>query len=275
VFCVNCGKAYAPSYKFCNHCGHPVPSNVGQNEGERAPDQPVAAAAAPVDAAPETPDFQAGLMPGLGDGGGPGTLECPKCRLISPEGASRCDCGFSFVPTAIEQLAEAAPPSESAPYATFVSLLLGSALFGSVVVFNIADWFTRNRWGATISTIVATVAAVLLARSAWGAWRQVVAVEPETEALLKRRHRRVLRNSAIIILLFFTTAAIVGAVIGQNRAEAAQLDADLDRMNTVGDRISKARDAVEATIPSYVHMYKIIEPAARVKHFETPSINIY
>jgi hypothetical protein len=31
-------------------------------------------------------------------------------------------------------------------------------------------------------------------------------------------------------------------------------------MNTVGDRISKARSAVEATIPSYVQMYKTIEP---------------
>jgi hypothetical protein len=128
-----------------------------------------------------------------------------------------------------------------------------------VVVFNVADEFVRNRWEATISTVVATVVAVLLARSALGAWRRVIAVEPETDAILKRRHRRVLRNGAIIILLFFTSAAIVGAAIGQNRAEAVQLSADLDRMNTVGDRISKARSAVEATIPSYVQMYKTIE----------------
>jgi hypothetical protein len=31
-------------------------------------------------------------------------------------------------------------------------------------------------------------------------------------------------------------------------------------MGTVGDRISKARNAVEATIPSHVQMYKTIEP---------------
>jgi hypothetical protein len=78
--------------------------------------------------------------------------------------------------------------------------------------------------------------------------------------MLKRRHRRVLRNSAIIILLLFTSAAIVGAAIGQNRAESVQLAADLGRMNTVGDRITKARNAVEANIPAYVLMYKTIEP---------------
>jgi zinc-ribbon domain len=268
VFCVNCGKAYEPSYKFCNHCGYPLPSNVGVSEREGAPDQPVSGAAVPVDAAPETADPQAGLKPGPDDGGetyphprrSHGTLQCPKCGLISPEGSIRCDCGFSFAPTTLEQQAEAAPPPETAPYATFVSLVLGSALFVSVVVFDVADGLARNRWDATISTVVATVAAVLLARSARGAWRQVVAVEPETDAMLRRLHRRVLRNSAIIILLFFTSAAIVGAAIGHNRAEAVQLAADLDRMNTVGGRISKARSAVEATIPSYVQMYKTIEP---------------
>jgi hypothetical protein len=267
VFCVNCGKAYEPSYKFCNHCGYPLPSSVGESEGEGAPDQPVLGAAASVDAAPETPDLQAGLMPSLGYGGedthplsSHGTLQCPKCGLISPEGASRCDCGFSFAPTTVEQQAEAVPPPESAPYATFVSLLLGSALFISVVVFNVADGFTRKHWEATISTVVATVAAALLARSALGAWRRVVAVEPETDVVLRHRHRRVLRNSAIIILLFVTSAAIVGAAIGQNRVDGAQLAADLERMSTVGDRISKARNAVEATIPSWVQMYKTIEP---------------
>lgn len=261
MFCINCGKAYEPSYKFCNHCGHPLPSNVGQSEGEGALDQPVLGAAAPVDPAPETPDFRAGLPARISHG----TLQCPKCGLISPEGTTRCDCGFSFVPSVGEQEAEAPPPLPgSAPYATFVSLLLGSALFISVVVFNVADWFVRNHWGATISTAVATVAAVLLARSAWGAWRRVVAVEPETDSMLKLRHRRVLRNSTIIILLFFTSAALVGAAIGQNRAEAVQLAADLQQMRTIGGRISKARNAAEATVPSYVQMYKAIEPDVQV-----------
>jgi Superinfection immunity protein len=28
-------------------------------------------------------------------------LNCPKCGLINPEGAARCDCGFAFVPTSL------------------------------------------------------------------------------------------------------------------------------------------------------------------------------
>ncbi len=133
------------------------------------------------------------------------------------------------------------------------------ALLFSVVIFNVADALVRNRWETTISTVIAAVGAVLLARSARGAWRRVVGVEPETDTILRSRHRRVLRNSAIITILFLTTAAIVGAAIGQNRTDAIQLAADLEQMKTVGDRISKARSVVEATIPSYVQMYKSIE----------------
>jgi hypothetical protein len=51
----------------------------------------------------------------------------------------------------------------------------------------------------------------------------------------------------------------VGAAIGQSRDEAMHLAADLERMTIVGNRISKTRSAVEATIASYVQMYKAIE----------------
>jgi hypothetical protein len=221
VFCVNCGKAYEPYYKFCNHCGYPLPPNLGQHEGANPPDPVVPIAVAPTDAPPE--------MQG----------EAP-----------------TLVPAPVVTI----PAATNAPYATFVSLVLGSTLFASVDVFNVTDAYARNHWGATPSTALATLAAVLMARSAWLTWHRVVAVEPETDAELRRRHRRMLRNSAIIILLFFTISGTVGAAIGQNRAEAVQLAVDLARMDAVGDRISKARSAVEATIPSYVQMYKTIAP---------------
>ena len=178
MFCVNCGKTYEPSYKFCNHCGYPLPSNPGQSEGEGALDQSVLVAGASVDAA-DTPEIH--------------------------------DQSSTFLPAPTNPTA----PPEGAPYATFVSQVLGSALFGSVVVFNVADGLVRNRWEGTISTVIATVAGALLARGARVAWRRVLAVEPETDAMLKGRHRHVLRNSAVIITLFLTSAAIVGAAIGQ------------------------------------------------------------
>lgn len=124
-----------------------------------------------------------------------------------------------------------------------------------------SDFLTRNRWKPTISNAVAVLAALFLARSAYNTWTQVLAAEPDSS--LKRRHRNVLATGLVIVLLFFFISAILGNVIGQNGEEAARLNADLEHMGTVGDRISKARNAAEATIPSHLRMYKTIEPDVR------------
>ena len=154
----------------------------------------------------------------------------------------------------------AAQQPELAPYGAFVLSLLSSSLLVSVMIFNVADALARQRWEATASTAVATLAAILLARSAWKAWGQVIQAETETDANLKRRHRNVLVTGLVIAVLFFIISATVGTAIGQNRVEASQLEADLGRMAAVGDRMTKTRSAVDATIPSYVQMYKAIEP---------------
>jgi hypothetical protein len=151
-------------------------------------------------------------------------------------------------------------PPDNAPYASFVSLLLGSAFLISVLVFNIANAIALNRFEAALSTVVATIGAALLAHGACRTWRRLVAVEPEADAGQRLRHQRVLRSSAVIALLLWASAGIVGVAIGHSRAEAIQLAADLDEMANVGNRISKARNAVQATIASYVQMYRAIEP---------------
>lgn len=224
MFCVNCGRQYNPADKFCNHCGHPLPSGVGATGasagGETVGGQPLVNAAA--------------------------------------------------VEIHIQSALLAPPPNqhqEIAPYAAFVLKLLSSSLLISVAVFNVADALARKRWEATTSTAVAMLAAILLARSARKTWGRVIAAEPKTDANLKRRHRNVLATGIVIVVLFFVVSAIVGTAIGQNGAEAAQLNADLEHMPAVGKRISKARTAVEATIPSYVQMYKAIEPD--VQDFES------
>jgi hypothetical protein len=222
VYCVNCGNAYEPSYKFCNYCGQPVPSSGSSQEEVDAFDQANVAAAS------------------------------SQMVAVAP----------ALLPTEPPPLVEAKPMSavEPPPYARFVSLTVGSTLLISVLVFNIAEAVVRKHWDNTGVTVMAVLGSGLLASSAGGAWRRVIAVEPEIDITLKRRHRRVLRNSVVISLLFFTSAALVGAAIGKSGEEAIQLAADLRRMNTVGDRISKARNGVEATIGSYVNMYKTIAP---------------
>ena len=63
-------------------------------------------------------------------------------------------------------------------------------------------------------------------------------------------------------ILFGTISAGVGYVIGQNRAEAANIKADLSEMQDTGDRIYKARTPNgSVTFDWYIQMYKSIEPS--------------
>jgi hypothetical protein len=265
--CVNCGEPCERTGRFCNDCSSLFPSGIGQIDG-RSPSQ-THLVLAPLDISANVPE---------GPPGSVRELPAPSERTLADVAAGAVeevptapaptlDRGGAPVDIAAQSpndrlTSAAVPPAqpESALYAIFVSLVLGSALFISAVIFNTAQAFARNRWESTISTVVATTAAVLLARSAWGAWRRIVVAEPEEGDMLKRRHRRVLGTSGVILVLFFTTSAIVGAAIGKSRVEAVQLSADLERMTAVGNRISKARSTVEVTIASYIVMYKAIEP---------------
>jgi zinc-ribbon domain len=169
VFCINCGKPYEPSHKFCNYCGYPVPQSGEPQEDDRAA-EPIVAAATP-EAIAEVPGSRGPELPTV--------TSAPM------------------------------PAVECAPYARFVSLVLAFVLLISVLAFNIAEAFVRNRWENTILSVVVLLGASLLARSANAAWRRVGAAEPEADVTLKRRHRRVLRNSVIISLLFLASAAVV------------------------------------------------------------------
>jgi hypothetical protein len=59
--------------------------------------------------------------------------------------------------------------------------------------------------------------------------------------------------------LYLGSAALLGSVIGQNRAEAAQLNFDIENQKELAARITKARNAVGDTIPCYLAMYTVIE----------------
>ena len=95
---------------------------------------------------------------------------------------------------------------------------------------------------------------------------RIAAVGSEGEIAPKRR-RRVMVTSSVIVIGLLAGAATVGRVIGQNRAESVQLTTDLKHMTDVGERVSKARSAVDSTMDSYVQMYEAIEPD--VKEMET------
>src|SRR5215813_12851532 len=42
-------------------------------------------------------------------------MECPRCRLISPESATRCDCGYNFQTASVESAVPARPVDDDSP----------------------------------------------------------------------------------------------------------------------------------------------------------------
>lgn len=166
-------------------------------------------------------------------------------------------------PTDISPVAvvEAAPKQKTAlaPYARFVLQILASCFFASVGVFGLFEAMARNTTAFTI-LVFSILLTAALAWSARKTWRRILMVEPRSELKAKRRHRKILVTSAVFVLLYLVLAALLGSVIGQNRAESIQFNFDADHQKELADRISKARNVVSANIPSYLGMYTAIEP---------------
>jgi hypothetical protein len=80
-------------------------------------------------------------------------MECPRCRLINPDSALRCDCGYDFETRTVEKAYfEQQLPKEIRTYLIFVLVLngiglLGGALSGDVVrLLAIAAWMAVVYW---------------------------------------------------------------------------------------------------------------------------------
>jgi len=242
MFCGRCGAAIPLEARFCGKCGGPV---------VRTPNP----ALSPVM-----------FCVKCGTPHGPADKLCASCGspLPSADGVSSAIPVRESVPESqparVSPSSQPKPQSENAPYAAFVSTLLGSLLLFSVAVFNVADAFARKLWNSRTSTLVAILGGCLLIWPCWQVWKRLIAVEPETDLKLKSRHRNVIVTSVVFALIFFTISAIVGLVIGRNGAEITQLATDWNRETALARRISEARSAAEATVPSQITMYEKIEP---------------
>lgn len=150
-------------------------------------------------------------------------------------------------------------PHNDPPYVSFVIFGLGALLSSSVVLFGLGESIANHRWNAPVAAVLSFSSGVVLARFAVSRWRHISASEAGAGGDLKRA-RRFLLTALVLVLLMMSGSISVGLAIGENRVEAAELSTDLERMKEVGARISKARNDVERTIPSYVQMYRGIEP---------------
>jgi hypothetical protein len=145
-----------------------------------------------------------------------------------------------------------------APYAKFVVLLLLCCLCASIGVFALFDAFARNTTAFAVEAL-SVLPALLFGWLGWKNWKNILESEPRHEVKSRRRVRNALVTSVIFILLYLGLAAFLGSLIGQNRAEAIQLNSDISRQKELADHISKARNTVSNSISSYVAMYAGIE----------------
>lgn len=160
-------------------------------------------------------------------------------------------------PDAAELLtAGVTPEQETPPYAIFAAQVLGSAVLGSIAVFNIAHDSARGQWHSTPSTVIATGLALVLLQRAPGGWNKIGELDQENGQVLRRN---LLIRSIVFALLFLGAAAIVGFEIGKSGRESAQMTADFEKMSQVGRRISLARNGAAHTIPANIDMYRSIE----------------
>lgn len=185
----------------------------------------------------------------------------------SPSAASTEDVptnqtDLTFISSAAAIESATLPRTTHPPYARFILQVLASGLLMSVGIFAIFESLARNTTAFTVLGI-SLLFAFALAWSAWRTWERILISEPQSEPRAKRRHRNVLGTIVVIGLLYFGLSALLGSVIGQDRAESMQFVLDTAHEKELASRISKARSGVEPNIVSNLRMYAAIEPEVK------------
>jgi hypothetical protein len=82
-------------------------------------------------------------------------MQCPKCRLINPPSAERCDCGYDFATKSVKSSYLQGPSGESALVADIVravgrrDLSIGGAWLGLGAVATVATYVYAASHGGT------------------------------------------------------------------------------------------------------------------------------
>lgn len=160
----------------------------------------------------------------------------------------------------ITEATQAVPSAKGAstPYAKFVIQLLMACLCAFVGVFAFFDATARNTSAFGVETL-SMVLAVVFGWFGWTTYKTILGIESKCELKSKRLSRKALVTSLIFVVLYMGLAALLGSIIGQNRAEAIQLNFDIEHQKELADRVTKARNSISNSIPSYLAMYTGIE----------------
>lgn len=251
ISCINCAKLLDAADRFCSGCGHKViESDAATHEASQFRDSTSALGAI----------VQPEPVPALSRGQvsqdfSPIPSLPPTHPQTSPVDATnvteRTELGQVVVQT----------NEATRPYAKFVGKILLGFLFASVSIFAVFDASARNVSAFGVISF-STLLAILLCWSASKTYGGITNSE-RSLAEVKRLGRKALVSSAVFGALYLGLAALLGSVIGQNRAEATQLNADIEYQKELAGRIGKARNSVSNSIGSYLVMYAGIESDVR------------
>jgi hypothetical protein len=96
--------------------------------------------------------------------------DCPKCRLVSPDSALRCDCGYDFDSGAMKE--SYLPLKERLPAGNTASKTLTGYVGDALFMANSTYWLYKFHWMPTVLSLTLPVAyygAILIWR-----WRKLI-----------------------------------------------------------------------------------------------------
>lgn len=186
--------------------------------------------------------------------------EFPAAYQSPSPGQTQTSQTFTARTSIAEDLEVNAPQRPTAsPYAMLVCQALAVCFVFSVSIFTACEGPAISRPSSFAIAVVSLCFAIVVAWGIRKTWLKIVVTETSDGKAASRR-RRFLTTTIVMMLLYCGLAGALGFVIGQNRVESIQFDLDTGHQKELASRITQARSAVESNIPSFLQMYKAIDP---------------
>jgi hypothetical protein len=111
-------------------------------------------------------------------------MKCPRCGLINPENAQRCDCGYDFVTHSVERpYFKQKLPTEIKGFFIFLIVWNALGIFRAIASDNIYEPIVIAFW----SVVIYPLYLQMVKKKAWARYALMVATFPIGTMLLLMR----------------------------------------------------------------------------------------